>query len=92
MACGYEMASNALGAQLPKLRHVWTGAASPAWPFDDMLAEIRAVGNITPEREQRLAALRTGNTVDFLGRSPSGLVRRLLPVWRKGRAYLRASS
>jgi hypothetical protein len=90
MACGYQMASKALDRQLPKLRKVWTGTPCPDWPFREMLQEITSIAKVSPAREQRLAALRAGNAVDFLGSSPNALVRKLLPVWRKFRAHVRS--
>jgi predicted acylesterase/phospholipase RssA len=90
MACGYQMASKALDRQLPKLRNIWTGVPCLNWPFQEMLQEITSIANITPAREQRLAGLRAGYKVDFLGSSPNALVRKLLPLWRKIKAHVRA--
>jgi predicted acylesterase/phospholipase RssA len=84
MACGYQMASKALDRQLPKLNKIWKKeGTSTNWPFKEMLEEIKSVDNTTQQREQRLAGLRAGNKVDFLGTSPNPLVRKLLPSWRK---------
>lgn len=86
MACGYKMASKALDEQLPKLKAAWRKKADGNWPFKEMLDDITSTANTTGLRDQRLASLRAGNTVDFLGSSP--LVRKLLPSWRKARAFL----
>jgi predicted acylesterase/phospholipase RssA len=79
MACGYQMASNAIYGQLPKLRQVWQGAPYADWPFKEMLDEITSVANTTPHRKERLDALRAGRKVDFWAGSPSLLLR----AWRK---------
>jgi hypothetical protein len=85
MACGYQMASKALDRQLPQLHGVWQGTQCTDWPFKEMLAEITSVANTTARRDERLAALRSGNKVDFFAGSPSLLVR----GWRWAKSFAR---
>ena len=84
MACGYQMASKAIEQQLPRLRDVWAQPPNTEWPFKDMLAEITSTAMSTPRRDERLRALRQGQGVDFLGSSPS----RILKDWRWLRSRL----
>jgi predicted acylesterase/phospholipase RssA len=90
MACGYQMASKALDEQLPKMQKVWKEEARANWAFKGFLDDITSTENASGQRDQRLAALRAGNKVDFLRSSPSGTVRRFLPAWRKIRSFMRA--
>jgi hypothetical protein len=86
MACGYQMAGKAIDAQLPKVRNFWKAKPEPGWPFQDMLDEITSIANSTPLRDVRLRALDTGKSVDFLGSSPS----RILRAWRWLRSHFTA--
>jgi predicted acylesterase/phospholipase RssA len=90
MACGYQMASKALDEQLPKMRKVWKKGADANWAFKGFLDDITSTENASGQRDQRLAALRLGNKVDFLRSSPSRTVRTALPAWRKIRSFMRA--
>ena len=86
MACGYQMASKAIDRQLPKICTVWRPAPYNNWPFKDMLGELTSIANTTARRDERLQVLRAGSKVDFLGGSPSLLVR----GWRKCKAFFGA--
>jgi predicted acylesterase/phospholipase RssA len=90
MACGYQMASKALDEQLPKMQKVWKKGADANWAFKGFLDDITSTENASGQRDQRLAALRLGNKVDFLRSSPSRTVRTALPAWRKIRSFMRA--
>jgi len=90
MACGYQMASNALEEQLPKMRKVWQKGANGSWAFKKSLDDITSPENASGQRYQRLAALRAGSKVDFLRGSPSPTVRKLVPAWRKIKSFMRA--
>ena len=90
MACGYQMASKTLDEQLPKMRKVWRKGANANWAFKEFLDDITSLDNASGHRDQRLAALQAGNKVDFLRSSPSRIVRKFLPAWRKTTSFMRA--
>lgn len=63
MACGYQMAGQAIARDLPTLA-AWAGARQTApWPFLAMLAEITSTADATPDRASLLQAFRDGSRV-----------------------------
>ena len=66
MACGYQMASKAVPAQLANMSGLWDASQPRAsWVFDDLLREITSTAANTPSRTALLMALADGKSIRF---------------------------